>query len=216
MSLQQSPMLADTSVGEIADADFARGIRWLRVPAESPETIHSFVLRWNGQWVSGDQFARDYAAGAILFDSEVMHAVSRFHLSQSGDANRGVEIHAAAWAAVIVAFEASNFGAADRKTLLAALLVELRQYWNQNEPSHAELDEAILARAMFYRALQDRVSHLESATRIVISFLRTIGLREPIAASALARHLTAIFGYRILRDIYRLGAASRLRAAATS
>ena len=216
MSLQQSQMLVDTSAGEISDDSFPRGIRWLCVPAEAPETIHSFVLRWNGQWVSGDQFARDYAAGAILFDSEVMHAVSRFHLSKCCVTGWEVETHAAAWAAVIVAFEVSNFCAADRKTLLAALLVELRQYWNQNEASQSAHDEAILARAMFYRALQDRVSHLESATRIVNSFLRTIGLREPIAASALTRHLTANFGYRILRDIYRLGAASRLRAAVTS
>ena len=48
------------------------------------------------------------------------------------------------------------------------------------------------------------------------SFLRTIGLREPIESSPLARHLAAIFGYRILRDIYRLSAASRLRTAVTS
>jgi hypothetical protein len=216
MSLQQSPRLADTTAGEMPDGNLPPGIRWLLAPAESPENIQSFVLRWNGQWVSGDQFARDYAAGAILFDSEVMHDVSRFLPSKSCAQSWEVETHAAAWAAVIVAFEASNFCATDCKTLLAALLVEVRQYWNQNQTSPAAHDDAILARAMFYRALQDSESHLESVTLIVNSFLRTIGLREPIASSPLARHLTANFGYRILRDIYRLDAASRLRAAVTS
>ena len=213
MSLQQSQHLADISAGEFAEHTSAQSVRWLCVPSETPETIHSFVLRWNGQWISGDRFARDYAAGVMLFDSELTQAVSRFCPSRSDALEQEIEAHAAAWAAVLLAFEAASFRDVDRETLLAALLVELRQYWSQNQPSDAAHDAAIIRRAMFYRALQDRASHLESVTHIVNSFLRTLGLREPIAPSALARHLTAIFGYRILRDIYRLSAASRLRMA---
>jgi phage gp36-like protein len=77
-------------------------------------------------------------------------------------------------------------------------------------------EAAILERAMDYFALRDCGSQLNTATRIVNSYLLSVGLPEPTASSALARHLCAIFGYRILRDIYRLSAASRLRTAAVS
>ena len=43
------------------------------VPAKS----RAIVMRWNGQWIGGDRFARDYAGGVIAFDSEVTQAVSR-------------------------------------------------------------------------------------------------------------------------------------------
>ena len=152
MSLQESQRLADDSAGQGPDHNVVRAIRWICVPSESPETIHSFVLRWNGNWISGDRFARDYAAGIMLFDSEVTQAVSRFHPARACAASQDVETHAAAWAAVLVAFEAANFRDADRKTLLAALLAELRQFWRQNEPSDAAQDAAILDRALFYRA----------------------------------------------------------------
>jgi hypothetical protein len=221
MALPESRELADTSAGEGSDHTIAPVVRWTFVPSESPGTIHSFVMRWNGQWVSGDRVVRDYAAGVMLLDSEVMQAVSRFHRSGSGVVDLEVETHAVTWAAVLVAVETANFRAADREILLAALLAEMRPYWSQNEPSHAAhaahaAHDAIPDRAMNYLALQDPANQLDSAARIVISFLRTIGMREPIAPTALARHLIAVFGDRILRDIYRLSAAARLRTAVTS
>jgi len=215
MSRQESQSLADSPGGEVPADSSARVVRWIYVATESPETIHSFILRWNGQWIAGDRFARDYAAGVMLFDSEVTQAVSRFNPSRTGAVGQEVETHAAAWAAVLAAFEAASFRDADRETLLAAVRAELHTYWSQLEPCDAAHQAAILDRAMFYLTLQDRASHLMSAARIVNSFLRTLELREPIAPSALSRHLTAIFGYRIIRDIYRLSAASRLRMAIT-
>jgi hypothetical protein len=77
-------------------------------------------------------------------------------------------------------------------------------------------EAAIFERAMDYFALRDRGSQLKTATQIVNSYLLSVGLPESAASSALARHLCAIFGYHILRNVYRLSAASRLRTAAVS
>jgi hypothetical protein len=57
---------------------------------------------------------------------------------------------------------------------------------------------------------------LKTATQIVDSYLLSVGLPEKAASSALARHLSAIFGHHILRNLYRLSAASRLRTATVS
>ena len=118
MSRQESQSLADSPGGEVPADSSARVVRWIYVATESPETIHSFILRWNGQWIAGDRFARDYAAGVMLFDSEVTQAVSRFNPSRTGAVGQEVETHAAAWAAVLAAFEAASFRDADRETLL--------------------------------------------------------------------------------------------------
>ena len=188
----------------------------LNFPTVSPAKIRSIVMRWNGQWIGGDRFARDYAAGVISFDSEVTQAISRHRSAKYRPMALELETHAAVWAAVLVAFEAASFRASDREALLAALLGELRTHWRPGESSYMPHVEAIFERAMDYFALRDSTSQLKTATQIVNSYLLSVGLRAPTASSALARHLSAIFGYHILRNLYRLSAASRLRTAAVS
>jgi hypothetical protein len=151
-----------------------------------------------------------------MFNSEVTQAVTRFHPARHCPETLEFETHAAVWAAILVAFEAASFRDSDRELLLAALLRELRAYWSLGESSCFGHEAAIFERAMVYFALRDRASQLKTATQIVNSYLRSVELPAPIASSALARHLSAIFGYRILRDLYRLSAASRLRTAAVS
>jgi hypothetical protein len=173
-------------------------------------------MRWNGQWIGGDRFARDYAAGVIVFDSEVTQTVSRRHSARHRPAALAFETHSAVWGAVLVAFEAASFREPDREILLAALLGEVRVLWSQDEVSDLTHEAAILEHAMYYFALRDSGSRLKTATRIVNSYLISLGLPGAASSSALAHHLCEGFGYRILRDIYRLGAASRLRTAAVS
>jgi hypothetical protein len=185
-------------------------------PTVSPAKIRSIVMRWNGQWIGGDGFARDYAAGVMSFDSEVTQAISRHRSAKYRPLALELESHAAVWAAVLVAFEAASFRASDREALLAALLGELRTRWSPGESSHVTEVSAIFERAKDYFALRDSTSQLKTATQIVNSFLLSVGLPGPTASSALARHLSAIFGYHILRNLYRLSAASRLRTAAVS
>jgi hypothetical protein len=182
------------------------------VPAKS----RSIVMRWNGQWIGGDRFARDYAGGVIAFDSEVAQAVARRLPARYRPTAPALETHAAVWAAVLVAFEAAGFREPDREILQAALLGELRALWSQDEESGLTHEVAILERAAEYFALRDSGSRLKTAARIVDSYLVSVGLSAAASASALASHLREDFGYRILRDIYRLSAASRLRTAAVS
>ena len=194
----------------------ARAGCWFHIPSVTPLKIRSVVMRWNGQWIGGDRFARDYAAGVMSFNSEVAQAVSRFHPVRHCPVALEFETHAAVWAAVLMAFEAASFRDPDRETLLAALLAELRARWSEDESSPLTHEAAIFERAMDYLALRDCGSQLKTAARIVKMYLLSLGLPGQTASSALAGHLSAIFGYRILRDIYRLSAASRLRTAAVT
>jgi len=185
------------------------------VPKVSREGMRLLVLRWNGQWIGGDRFARDYAAGIASFNAEVVQAVTRFH-SPDQSVPRELEAYAAVWAAALVAFEAADFREQDRETLLGGLLGELRSYWNLTEPIEPQWEATVLKRAASYFELRDPCSPLTTASRFVGLYLGSIGLRHSRLSAALAQHLCATFGYRILRDIYRLAAASRLRTAVIS
>jgi len=165
----------------------------------------SFVMRWDRRWISGSRFARDYAASITAFTSDVSQAVTRVHRSKQGPVFCDEHTHAVVWAAVLVAFEAASFRDEDRETLLALLLEELRASWG-----HAT---GVLQRSEAYFSTRDRSSARKTSERIVSWYLRAIGLSELVGNSALARHLRAIFTHRILCDIYRLSAASRLRSA---
>jgi hypothetical protein len=182
----------------------------------SPAKIRSIVIRWNRQWIGGDRFAREYADAVMSFDAEVTQAVSRRHPAKYCPEAMELETHAAVWAAVLVAFEAASFREPDREILLAALLGELRARWSPGESSHLFHEAGIFERALDYFALRDSGSQLKTATQIVNSYLLSVGLPEKAVSSALARHLAAIFGHHILRNLYRLSAASRLRTAAVS
>jgi hypothetical protein len=210
MSLEKPAKLADAaeslSAGEPAQSSQCT------VAAKS----RSIVMRWNGQWIGGDRFARDYAGGVIAFDSEVTQAVFRRLPAKYRPTALTFETHAAVWAAVLVAFEAAGFREPDREILQATLLGELRALWSQDEESDSTHEAAILDRAVDYFALRDGGSRLKTATRIVESYLLSVGLPAAASSSALASHLREDFAYRILRDIYRLSAASRLRTAAVS
>jgi hypothetical protein len=174
------------------------------------------VMRWNGQWVGGDRFARDYSAGLASFNTEVVQAVTRFHPGDHGGLPREMEACAAVWAAVLVAFEAAGFREQDRAVLLEALLEQLRAHWMQIEPIDQANEATVLARSSDYFELRDKRSPMKTASHLVGAYLLSIGLPASSATSRLARHLCANFAYRILRDIYRLGAASRLRTSVVS
>lgn len=176
----------------------------------------SFVLRWNRRWISGDRFAQDYAASVMAFTSEVAHAVSRVRRPKHFPALRDVQTHAVVWASVLVAFEAASFCDQDRETLLALLRDELRPSWSHGELADTEYAAMILLRADAYFATRDRTSPSRTAEQIVGWYLRAIAMPELVGTSALARHLCANFSHRILRDIFRLSAASRLRTAVAS
>ena len=176
----------------------------------------SFVLRWNRRWISGDRFARDYAASVIAFTSEVTHAVTRAHRARHFPALLDVQTHAVVWASVLVAFEAASFSDQDRETLLALLLAELRPSWSPGELAEAEHAATILRRAEAYFATRDRKSPRRTAEQIVGWYLRAIAMPDLVGNSALARHLCVNFSHHILRDIFRLSAASRLRTAVAS
>jgi hypothetical protein len=176
----------------------------------------SFVLRWNRRWISGDRFARDYAASVMAFTAEVAHAVTRVRRAKHFPELRAVQTHAAVWASVLVAFEAASFSDQDRETLLALLLDELRPSWSQGELADTEYAAMILPRAEAYFATRDRNSPFRTAERIVSWYLRALAMPELVGSSALARHLCANFSHRILSDIFRLSAASRLRTAVAS
>ena len=184
--------------------------------SQTPLRPRSFVLRWNRRWISGDRFARDYAASLMTFTSEVAQSVMRVHRSKQGLMLCDAHTHAVVWAAVLVAFEAASFREQDRETLLALLLDELRPSWDRGELAHSEYGEQSLPRAEAYFATRDRNSPLKTAEQIVSWYLRAIGMPERVGNSALARHLCANFSHRILGDIYRLSAASRLRTAVVS
>jgi hypothetical protein len=176
----------------------------------------SFVLRWNRHWISGDRFARDYAAGLATFTSEVAHAVARVRRAKHFPELREVQTHAVVWASVLVAFEAAGFCDQDRETLLALLLDELRPSWGHGELADSAFVVAILLRADAYFATRDRKSPSRTAEQFVSWYLRAVAMPELVGNSALARHLRAHFSHRILRDIFRLSAASRLRTAVAS
>ena len=176
----------------------------------------SFVLRWNRRWISGDRFARDYAATIMAFTSDVAQAVARVQRAKHSPILCCVQTHAVVWAAVLVAFEAASFREHDRETLLALLLDELRPSWGQGELEHSDHAAAILQRSRAYFAARDRGSPLKTAEEIVSWYLRALAMPERVGSSALARHLRANFAHRILSDIYRLSAASRLRSAVVS
>lgn len=184
--------------------------------SQTPLRPRSFVLRWNRRWISGDQFARDYASCLMTFTSEVAHAVTRVRRAKHFPELRDVQTHAVVWASVLVAFEAAGFCDQDRETLLALLLDELRPSWGHGELADSENAAAILLRAEAYFATRDRKSPLRTAEQIVSWYLRAIAMPELVGKSALARHLHAHFSHRILRDIFRLSAASRLRTAVAS
>ena len=173
-------------------------------------------MRWNGQWIGGDRFARDYAAGIASFSSEVVQAVTRFHHTERTTIPRELEAYAVVWAAVLVGFEAAGFREQDREILVNGLIVELQPHWSQSESFHPDFESTLMARSLVYFELRDRDGPFNTAARFVQAYLRAIGLPEASVASALARHLRANFRYRILRDIYRLSAASRLRFATVS
>lgn len=182
----------------------------------SPLQPASFVIRWHRRWTSGDRFAREYAQGVKAFAAEVAQAVARDHRARHYPLLCEVQTHAVVWAAVLVAFEAASFREQDRETLLGLLLDELRPSWGQSEATHSEFAEAILQRAMAYFATRDRRSPMKTAEQFVSWYLRAIAMPERVGSSALARHLCANFSHRILRDIYLLSAASRLRSAVVS
>ena len=167
-----------------------------------------FVMRWNRRWISGERFARDYATGVLTFTSEVAQAVTRVRGANLDPALSDAQTHAAAWAAVLVAFEAASFREQDRETLLALLLEELRPSWGETAN--------VLQRSEAYFAMRDNHSPSKTAERIVGWYLRALGMPERVGTSAIARHLRVNFSHRILRDIYRLSAASRLRTAVIS
>ncbi len=219
-SFEHSPRLpvADDAGAEREHSERAavRAGSWIPFPQASRADVRSCLMHWNGQWVTGDRFARDYAAGILLFDSEATQSVARFHPARHCAEVRDFETHAMVWASVLVSFDAAGFRDRDRETLLAALLVELRLAWCTGEPPHSILEAAILERALIYLAVRDRSSPMTTARSIVNSYLSAVGVPEPTASFALARHLWALFGYRVCRDIYRLGVASRMRLAAVS
>jgi hypothetical protein len=210
LSLEKPDKVTETA--ESLTAGEPRPQSQYTVPAKS----RAIVMRWNGQWIGGDRFARDYAGGVIAFDSEVTQAVSRRLTAKYLPTALRFETHAAVWAAVLVAFEAAGFREPDREILQAALLGELRALWSQDETADSTHEAAILERAVDYFALRDSGSRLKTATRIVESYLLSVRLPAAASSSALASHLREDFAYRILRDIYRLSAASRLRTAAVS
>jgi len=152
----------------------------------------------------------------MAFTSEVAQAVTRVHRSKRGPVFCDVQTHAVVWAAVLVAFEAASFRDQDRETLLESLLDELRPSWDRGELARSEYATRVVQRSEAYFATRDRSSPLKTAERIVSWYLRAIGMPELVDDSALARHLCANFSHRILRDIYRLSAASRLRTAVVS
>jgi hypothetical protein len=183
---------------------------------QHPLRPRSFVLRWNRHWISGDRFARDYAASLMTFTSEVAHAVTRVRRARHFPELREVQTHAVVWASVLVAFEAAGFCDQDRETLLALLLDELRPSWGHGELTDSEYAAAIILRAEAYFETRDRKSPSRTAEQIVSWYLRALAMPELVGNSALARHLCAHFSHRILRDIFRLSAASRLRTAVAS
>ncbi len=119
------------------------------------------------------------------------------------------------WAAVLVAFEAASFRAEDRDTLLALLLAELRPSWSRGAASPG-FATGILQRSEAYFATRNRHSPVKTADGIVSWYLRALGMPERVGNPAVARHLHVNFSQLILRDIYRLSAASRLRTAVVS
>lgn len=170
-------------------------------------------MRWNRRWISGDRFARDYAADILSFADEVAQAVTRFHPARHCPIVRDLNTHAVAWAAVLVAFESACFREQDREVLMELMLGELRPRWDLSELA---CSAAILEQSAIYFARRNGSSRMATADELVSSYLRYLGVPEPIDATALARHLRANFTYRILRDIYLLSAASRLRSAVVS
>jgi len=152
----------------------------------------------------------------MAFTSDVAHAVTRVHRAKQHPELRDLQTHAVVWASVLVAFEAASFCDQDRETLLALLLEELRPSWKHGELADTEYAPTILARAEAYFATRDRKSPSKTAERIVGWYLRAIAMPELIGNSALARHLRANFSHRMLRDIFRLSAASRFRTAVAS
>jgi hypothetical protein len=152
----------------------------------------------------------------MTFTSEVAHAVTRVPRPRHFPELREVQTHAVVWAAVLVAFEAAGFCDQDRETLLALLLDELRPSWAQGELADSEYAATILLRAEAYFATRDRRSPSRTAEQLVSWYLRALAMPELAGNSALARHLCAHFSHRILRDIFRLSAASRLRTAVAS
>jgi hypothetical protein len=186
------------------------------VAQASRSESRSCVLCWNGLWLTSDRFARDYAAGILLFDSEVMQSVARFHPARHCPEARGFETHAMVWASVLVSFDAARFRDREREILLAALLAEVRPSWCPGEPVRSHREAAILERSTVYLAVRDSTSPMTTARSIVNSYLAAVGLPEPVASAKLTRHLWALFGYRVCRDIHRLTIAARLCAAAGS
>lgn len=178
---------------------------------DNPRKVRSCVLRWNGQWIPGDRFARDYATGVDQFASELTQAISRFHPGRYCPTTRDHETNAVACASVLVAFDAASFGEIDRGLLLEAVLTQLRARWHDNAgiPLNAE---AILERVSKYVGIREPQSPLATAARFVESYLAALGIPVP-CTSTLARHLQALVSYRILRDIYRLSSAATLRKA---
>jgi hypothetical protein len=152
----------------------------------------------------------------MTFTSEVAQAVTRVRRARHFPELREVQTHAVVWASVLVAFEAAGFNDQDRETLLALLLDELRPSWGHGELADSEHAAAILLRAEAYFETRDRKSPSRTAEQIVSWYLRALAMPELADNSALARHLRAHFSHRILRDIYRLSAASRLRTAVAS
>lgn len=176
----------------------------LQLPSQSA----SFVVRWYRRWIPGERFASDYSADLAMFSSEVAQAATRMGCTRLCPELRDSQTHAAVWAAVLVAFEAASFRDQDRETLLALLLHALRPSWSETAD--------VLQCSEAYFATRDRQSPSKTAERIVAGYLRALGIPQRIGSSALARHLHANFSHRILRDIYRLSAASRLRTAVVS
>lgn len=211
--VEESPGRAD-SIGIAPDLPVAElsGFENIQV---SPARLRACVMRWNGQWIPGDRFARDFAAGVLQFDAEVSRAARRF-LPGKTAAMHDQETHAATWAAVLVAFEAASFRDSDRQILQAAVFCELRPAWTRNDRSRRIRVSAVLCRAAEYFALRESGGQLVTADRMVTDYLASIGLANPKRFSALRDHLCAIFGYRMLRDTYRLSAASKLREAVSS
>ena len=173
-----------------------------------PPRSAAFVMRWNRRWISGERFAPDYAADLLTFTSEVTQAVTRVGCARLCPVLCDTQTHAAVWAATLVAFEAASFRDQDRETLLALLVNELRPSWDETA--------RVFQRSEAYFATRDAHSPSKTAERIVGWYLRALGMSERVGSFALARHLCAKFSHRILRDIYRLSAASRLRTAVVS
>jgi hypothetical protein len=159
---------------------------------------------WQHRKLTADELAREFSVTAQAFSDGFIQYVAA---GQSGESpeireRRHAEACALILASIEATFMASALTQAEREKVVPRVRESLSSYWCKYSPGRMDFVDRVKARACVYLQLQDELSQLKTATRMILEL--AANLDADAATSLPTRTLTALLAHRMLADSWRL------------